>query len=180
MPWIFGYASLIFRPGFEFVESTPALVHGYERRLDQGSPDHRGTPSAPGRVATLILKDGATCGGCAYRIEGPRVDEVLTDLDLREKGGYERVEVELTRVGSGKDGERFKATTWIAPPGNPWYLGPTSIEAMVETVSHARGMSGPNKEYVLKLAEVLRELGFFDPAVADLAKRLVGEGRPSS
>src|SRR5581483_11846825 len=65
--WIFAYGSLIFRPDFPWIERRRAFVRGWARRFWQGSPDHRGVPEAPGRVVTLVARDGF-CGGCAYRI----------------------------------------------------------------------------------------------------------------
>ena len=51
---LFGYASLIWRPDVNFTSSQRACAGGFHRRLWQASPDHRGTPSALGRVATLV------------------------------------------------------------------------------------------------------------------------------
>ena len=48
--WLFAYGSLIFRPGFAYIERRVAWMHGYARRFWQWSPDHRGTPEAPGLV----------------------------------------------------------------------------------------------------------------------------------
>ena len=61
--WIFGYGSLMWRPGFDFVESQPALIRGYHRRLCVASFVHRGTPDNPGLV--LGLDRGGSCHGMA-------------------------------------------------------------------------------------------------------------------
>src|SRR5712691_10647702 len=45
--WVFGYGSLIWRPGFAFVERVPARVVGLHRSLCIYSFDHRGTPERP-------------------------------------------------------------------------------------------------------------------------------------
>ncbi len=66
--WLFGYGSLIWKADFPFLERRPAHIHGWARRFWQGSHDHRGTPEAPGRVATLVREPGAVCHGMAYRI----------------------------------------------------------------------------------------------------------------
>ena len=66
--WLFGYGSLIWKADFDYLERRPAAITGWARRFWQGSHDHRGTPEAPGRVATLIRAEGAVCHGMAYRI----------------------------------------------------------------------------------------------------------------
>ena len=52
--WIFGYASLIWRPEFEFAEKRPASVHGYHRALKMWSRVNRGSPECPGLVFALL------------------------------------------------------------------------------------------------------------------------------
>ena len=66
--WLFGYGSLIFKPDFAYLERRPATIAGWTRRFWQGSHDHRGTETAPGRVATLIAQPDAQCAGMAYLI----------------------------------------------------------------------------------------------------------------
>jgi cation transport regulator ChaC len=161
--WIFGYGSLIWRPSFPFVERRAAILHGYARRFWQGSTDHRGVPGAPGRVVTLVPEAAAACWGAAYAIERHAADEVIAHLDHREKGGYERRDVELALPG---DAERLGgAVVYLATPGNPNYLGPAPLDAIARQVRAARGPSGANREYVLRLAASLRELGAEDAHV---------------
>jgi cation transport protein ChaC len=159
----------LFRPGFPFETRLSAVVRGFERRLDQGSPDHRGTPARLGRVATLIRDPQKTSGGAVYRVADRDVAAVLRELDHREKGGYDRLEVEATPL-DGSD--RIWATTWIASPDNPYHLGPADLPVMVTQIRAAHGPSGSNVEYVLKLAETLRALGIDDPHVDEVARAL--------
>ncbi|MEC9072039.1 MAG: gamma-glutamylcyclotransferase, partial [Myxococcota bacterium] len=93
--WIFGYGSLIWSPGFPFQERVMASLHGWGRRFYQGSPDHRGTPQAPGRVVTLVTAPQERCWGVAYRVAGDQVQDTLETLDRRESAGYERISVSL-------------------------------------------------------------------------------------
>jgi glutathione-specific gamma-glutamylcyclotransferase len=172
--WIFGYGSLLFRPGFPFEERRPAAVRGYLRRLDQGSPDHRGTPSRLGRVATLLRDPAASSGGAVFRVADRHAAEVLTALDHREQGGYARLELEAALLDGGAP---VLATTWIATPDNPYHLGPAEIPEMVTQILASTGPSGTNLEYVLKLDETLRELGIVDPHVEAVARALAAASR---
>ncbi len=143
------------------------MVEGYERRLDQGSPDHRGTPERLGRVATLRPAPGARCGGVVYRIAEQDEAEILAMLDVREQGGYERIAIEA-RTDRGS----VRATTWIASADNPYHLGPAPLDVMAAQIHGAIGPSGTNLEYVLALDEALRALGFEDPHVAEVVRAL--------
>ena len=80
--WVFGYASLIWRPEFDAVEQRPARVLGFHRALKMRSRVNRGTPERPGLVFALL--PGGSCRGVAYRIERDRVDAELERLWERE------------------------------------------------------------------------------------------------
>jgi cation transport regulator ChaC len=170
--WLFGYGSLIWKAGFDYLEQRPAWIHGWARRFWQGSHDHRGTPEAPGRVATLVPHDEAVCHGMAYRIS----PEVLSALDIREKNGYLR---QLTRLyfrdnvtDSFSEAETIQGLLYLATPDNAAWLGEDSLERMVEQIAEAHGPSGPNRDYVLNLDVALQALGVHDPHVNELARQL--------
>ena len=166
MVWIFGYGSLIWRPDFSYVERRPGWLRGWTRRFWQGSMDHRGVPEGPGRVVTLVPQEDARCAGVAYRVSPPVAEEILAALDHREKGGYERHEVEVwwegCRIARG-------AVVYVATPANPCYLGPAPLEEMAHQICRAGGLSGPNVEYVTALDEALRAMGVRDPHVERVA-----------
>ena len=42
--WVFGYGSLIWKPGFEFNHHSIGYVRGYSRRFYQGNDVQRGSP----------------------------------------------------------------------------------------------------------------------------------------
>lgn len=155
--WVFGYASLIYKVDFTYQERAPANIHGYERRLWQGSSDHRGTPENPGRVATLIPSSGAPCFGMAYRV----TPEVFDHLDHREKNGYLREEIDITLLTN----KVVRGLVYMATPDNQAFLGDTSIERIAADILASAGPSGKNKDYVYDLAASLRAYGVNDPHI---------------
>ena len=163
--WLFGYGSLIYLVDFPFLESRPASIRDWSRRFWQGSHDHRGTLQNPGRVVTLIEDTGAVCGGIAYLVEGA----VFRQLDVREQNGYLRVSTEMTF----DDGSRTSGLTYIATPDNAAYLGAASEYDIALQISRSAGPSGPNDEYLLDLAQALRELGQHDQHVFDIESHLL-------
>ncbi|MBX3196952.1 MAG: gamma-glutamylcyclotransferase [Labilithrix sp.] len=168
--WIFAYGSLIFRPSFPFVERRRAFVTGWARRFWQGSPDHRGVPGAPGRVATLVPSAAAPCGGCGYRVDPAEADAILAALDVREQAGFER---RLLALHDRPDGAPFaEGVTWVAGAANAHFLGPLPEREIAAYVRERRGPSGSNADYVLRLHEALRELGVADAHVEEIAHHL--------
>jgi cation transport regulator ChaC len=168
--WIFAYGSLIFRPSFAYVERRPAWVRGWARRFWQGSPDHRGTPEAPGRVVTLVPLDGAMCGGCAYRVDVREREVILADLDHRERAGFDRAVLPLL---DARDGRAFaEGLVYVAKQDNPHFLGPLEEGLIAQHVARSHGPSGANREYVERLHAALRELNVDDPHVTAIAQKM--------
>ena len=161
--WLFGYGSLIWRVDFPYRARRRAAVRGFSRRFWQGSHDHRGTPTAPGRVVTLTPEPGALCVGMAYHID----TATFAPLDHREKNGYERV-----RLPIEIEGEEVEGVTYIAEAGNEAFLGPTHLDDMARHILDSSGPSGSNAEYVLELAYALNALDAEDAHVSALEHRL--------
>jgi cation transport protein ChaC len=155
--WLFGYGSLIYKVDFPYIERRPATIRGWSRRLWQGSHDHRGSLDHPGRVASLVPEHDAVCTGMAYRV----TPATFEHLDHREKNGYLRFAMTL----HFENGEPAEGIVYIANESNAAWLGPASEAAIARQAARAAGPSGSNREYVLKLAEALRELGADDPHV---------------
>ena len=162
--WLFGYGSLIYLVDFPYLESRRAAIRGWSRRFWQGSHDHRGSVQNPGRVVTLIEEADAVCGGMAYLVEAP----VFRQLDVREQNGYLRVSTEMTF----DDGSRAAGLTYIATPDNAAYLGAASEYEIALQISRSAGPSGPNDEYLLDLAQALRDLEQHDQHVFEIEAHL--------
>jgi cation transport regulator ChaC len=169
--WIFGYGSLLWRPDFAFADRAVAVIEGWSRRFWQGSTDHRGVPEAPGRVVTLEAAPASCCWGLVYRVAGAAAESVLAGLDHRERGGFDRIDVDARLGGDAR--AVVRAITYVAAPGNPNYLGPAPLPEIAAQVRMSHGPSGSNLEYALRLAEILRELDLADDHVFELAELLV-------
>ena len=170
--WLFGYGSLIWRPDFEFVRSEKATLTGFARRFWQGSHDHRGTPSDPGRVVTLVPQANAQCVGLAFEIDRQTAAKILDNLDYREKNGYERANFQVELAG----GEHITALTYYATAGNHAYLGPASNLETIEQIARSVGPSGRNIDYLSELHHALLALDATDQHVADLYQLGVKHG----
>ena len=168
MPWIFGYGSLLWRPDFDFEESAAARLDGWERRLLQGSPDHRGVPDDPGRVVTLLRSSGSAVWGRAFRISPQLATDIVAKLDRREQAGYELLHLPLTLAG----GRRTEGWVYVAGPENPSFLGSASLESMLEQIERCAGASGTNRDDVLSLDEALASMGQVDDEVRRVASAL--------
>lgn len=162
--WLFGYGSLIYKADFPFLERRPASIRGWSRRFWQGSHDHRGTPQAPGRVVTLVPEQHAQCEGLAYLI----TPEEFAHLDFREKNGYLRFSAEMTF----KDGTHAEGLVYIATEDNAAFLGPAPEQEIARHIATSTGPSGPNSEYLLRLADALRQLGEVDEHVFAIERHL--------
>lgn len=187
--WIFGYGSLVWRPAFPHRNCAPAWIEGWTRRFWQGSTDHRGLPSNPGRVVTLLSEQDPAildesisteaCWGSAYEVVPADRESVLEGLDHRERGGYDRIEVEITLHPESEQAHVVQGLMYVAHSHNDNYLGPASVDAIAEQIFRASGPSGTNPEYVLELAESLRRMGATDPhvfAIETALMRLIREG----
>ena len=170
--WLFGYGSLIWKADFPFLERRSARIHGWSRRFWQGSHDHRGTPQAPGRVATLIETPGATCTGMAYLI----TPEVFDPLDIREKNGYLRKTTTLHFLAGGE----CQGLIYVAGPDNEAYLGEASEIEIARHIANASGPSGLNRDHLLQLAEALRSMNEHDDHVCAIERELLALGKSSA
>jgi len=155
--WVFGYGSLMWDPGFPYVEWAPGLVYGYHRALCIYSSRWRGTPEQPGLV--LGLDRGGACRGIAYRIAQADVPTSLEALWNREmrRGVYHP---RLLRARLPKREARVLA--FIANPLHPGYAGTLPAERTAELVANCCGTRGPNVEYLARTLKHLDELGVRD------------------
>ncbi len=172
--WIFGYGSLIWRPGFQHEARVVGTAAGWTRRFWQGSTDHRGVPGAPGRVVTLAPEANARSLGACYRVHEEVWEAVMGRLDHREKNGYDRVEVVVTPSNGAAS---MRATTYIATPSNPHYLGSDDPEEIASVIAVSSGPSGRNLDYFLRLRDALAQEGVREAHLEEIYEALRRGGR---
>lgn len=166
--WVFGYGSLMWRPGFVHTETRRARLAGYRRALCVHSHVHRGTEQRPGLV--LGLDRGGSCIGLAFRVPGTLRDDVVGYL--RERELVTNVYLERTLPAVLESGETVPVLGYVTDRAHRQYAGRLDAAAAAEQVRGAVGVSGPNEEYVLNTVEHLRVLGIRDRWLEDVAARL--------
>jgi glutathione-specific gamma-glutamylcyclotransferase len=168
--WVFGYGSLMWRPGFTFIEQVPARLIGEHRALCVYSFVHRGTPEKPGLV--LGLDRGGACRGIAFRVaEKHRADTVGY---LREREQVTSVYREVMRSVwlENEPRQRVSALAYVVDRGHVQYAGRLSLAEQLRHVQQGHGQSGANREYVISTVKAIEAEGFRDPQLHQLALML--------
>ncbi|MEX0627464.1 MAG: gamma-glutamylcyclotransferase [Cucumibacter sp.] len=169
--WVFGYGSLIWRPGFAFQRREPALLRGAHRQLCLYSHHYRGTPERPGLV--MGLERGGACRGIAFEVAPAKWEEVYAYLVEREaRGDAYR---ESWRNVDLSTGERVKALAFMVNRAAPNYAGKLPREELLRLVRQGTGSMGRNADYVINTARHLGELGFGDELLDWLSEALQRE-----
>ncbi|TPM31654.1 gamma-glutamylcyclotransferase [Mesorhizobium sp. B2-3-5] len=166
--WVFGYGSLIWRPGFAHIETRRAHLHGYRRSLCVYSFVHRGTRQRPGLV--LGLDHGGSCVGLAYRVPGDLRDEVIAYLRERELVTSVYLERRLKIRLDG--GDMVEAVTYIVDRKHEQYAGALAAADAAAVVRGAVGQSGNNEDYVFSTLKHLEALGIRDHWLEDVAHQV--------
>jgi cation transport protein ChaC len=174
--WVFGYGSLMWRPGFEYLERIPARITGLHRALCVYSFVHRGTPEKPGLV--LGLDRGGACRGIAYRVGGGLAQSTITYLRAREQVTRVYLEsmrrITLASTPQRPSGEQVTALVYLVDRSHPQYAGRLDLERQVHLVRQGHGRSGANRDYVLSTVAEIEAQGCHDSLLHRLAERLKG------
>jgi glutathione-specific gamma-glutamylcyclotransferase len=168
--WVFGYGSLMWRPGFAYMRRCKATLRGWRRSLCVYSHVYRGSPERPGLV--LGLDRGGACPGVAFEID-PELRET-TIRYLREREQVTAVYVEHVAPITLECGERVLAVTYVADRLHGQYAGRLDREAILERVRASKGQSGDNADYVIQTNDHLLAMGVRDRDLEWLATKLQG------
>ncbi|MGB0695324.1 MAG: gamma-glutamylcyclotransferase [Rhodospirillaceae bacterium] len=169
--WVFGYGSLMWRPGFAYQEMSPALLHGYHRSPCIKSYRYRGTPETPGLV--LGLERGGSCKGIAFRVAPEDVEAVLVYLEEREM--INRVYQEKFLPVRLADGRRVRAHGYVADPRHPQFVGKEREEDKIRMIQQGRGEMGTSVAYLQDTVSHMDALGIRDGFLHRLLDRICEE-----
>jgi cation transport protein ChaC len=162
--YVFGYGSLIWNPAFHYVDSTPALLHGWHRRFCLKMIMGRGSPESPGLM--LALDHGGACKGVAFRIAPGDIRQELGVLWQREMfgGAYHARWVPLrTKAGP------IRAVTFVINRDHPRYLAELSVEQAAALIATGSGDLGSCREYLENTLAHLAQLGLRDAGLERIA-----------
>lgn len=158
--WVFGYGSLIWRPGFDHLEAVRARLVGLHRAFCVYSVHHRGTSQSPGLV--LGLDRSGCCEGIAFRVAAHRAHDVIGYLREREQvtGVYREERRRLNLCD--RAGTTVQALCYVVEQAHPQYAGSLPLAAEARIIRAARGESGDNLAYLASTVDSLQKLGIYD------------------
>jgi len=170
--WVFAYGSLMWRPGFDFLERRSARLIGAHRALCVYSFVHRGTPERPGLV--LGLDRGGNCRGIAYRVAAGNRSETVDYLRGREQVTLVYRET-MRAVWLDDDPQQtVRALCYVVDRGHRQYAGRLGLAEQLHFARQGHGRSGACRDYVLAAVKELEAQGIRDEGLELLAERLKG------
>ena len=164
--WIFGYGSLMWNPGFPFIDKRHAVLRGFHRRFCIRSTIYRGTPEQPGLV--LGVDAGGECNGMAFRVAASEREHVVDYLVAREMRNQVYTP---TWVSVLIDDEPHDALTFVVRRDHRQFTCLPESET-AEIIASCAGQNGSNYEYLQNTVHALHALGVPDPDLDVLHDRV--------
>ena len=163
--WIFGYASLIWRPEFEVIEQHLTKVQGWHRALKMWSRLNRGSPECPGHVFALL--SGGSCQGMIFRTPAADVKQTIEKLWFREMPNN----VYTTRwLQCPTPKGLVNALAFTLPRSSPSFTGTLQPKTYKQIFQQACGRFGTTLDYARQTYESLQAHGIEDRALAALLR----------
>ena len=176
--WIFGYGSLMWRPGFDYVEVAAATLRGFHRDLCLVSIHYRGTRECPGLVCGL--RPGGDCVGLAFRLSSEHAPRAAALKYLDDRELITKIYVPRHLPVMLGDGRRVVARVYVSDSTHPQYVGQWSDAAKAAHIVQGVGSEGRSLDYVANIARHLEGLGIDDANIKRLHALAQGQAAPGS
>lgn len=168
--WIFAYGSLIWNPGFDYVEERLGTARGWRRSFCVSWVRlHRGTPERPGIM--LGIESGGACRGVIFRLPVERRREELLKI-LRREMPIRWDEVFARWMTVMTDQGPVKALGFPVSRRHRAYLADLDVATVVEALATAAGERGSMAEYLHNTVLHLAERGIHDRYLWDMQDRV--------
>lgn len=168
--WVFGYGSLMWNPGFDFLERHVGVLPGYHRRFCVWSLRYRGTPDRPGLV--LGLDRGGSCSGMLFRVAAPKVPDTLEYLWEREMNSYayspKLLRVKLRGGTTAQGHGEVRACSFVVNRSHVQYCNCLDEAGLISRIAECEGQRGSNLDYLANTVAHLGELGLHDRGLSRL------------
>ena len=172
--WVFGYGSLLWNPGFDFLDRRHATLRGWHRAFCMEINRFRGSPEQPGLM--LALEQGGCCKGEVFRLADANPAAEIEKLFRREVP-YRRLATAWRWVSVDIAGERRRALTFYAGMRGDIYHVKHDIHQQAHMLARAAGFGGSGAAYLQQTVAKLDEQGIHDSYLWHLQHLVAAEIR---
>ena len=172
--WVSAYGSLLWNPGFDFVERRTATLRGWHRAFCMQLSRFRGSPEQPGLM--LALDHGGSCKGEAYRIAEDATAAELEKL-LRREVPFRRIASAWRWVEIDMAEGKQRALTFYAGMRRDRFYVDLPLHAQAHMLARAAGFGGSGAAYLHHTVMKLDELGIHDTYLWELQHLVAAEIR---
>ena len=169
---VFGYGSLLWKPGFDFAARWPARAYGWHRSFCMKINRWRGSEEQPGLM--MALERGGVCTGELFSVEPGRERQQIGKLLRREiphrrlMRGFRWIKVR------DHEGSKRALTFYAGMKGDRYFLS-VSIHQQAHMLARAAGHGGTSAAYLQQTVAKLEELGIHDEYLWRLQKLVAAE-----
>lgn len=179
--WVFGYGSLIWNPGFEYLNACKAEVVGLHRSFCVWSTTYRGTEASPGLV--MGLDQGGSCLGKAYEVNPNFLQDSMAYLYEREMDTFSYIpsvcsirlfedETDNQTHNQSSSSRTVEALTFVVDQKSPAYACNLNPTKKAEIINRSFGSRGPNIDYIINTYEHLNTMGIEDTYLRSIVEKL--------
>jgi len=170
--WVFGYGSLLWNPGFAFVERRTATLRGWHRSFCMQVNRFRGSPEQPGLM--LALEAGGCCKGEVFRLSD-EAPEIEIEKLFRREVPYRRLARAWRWVHMDIAGRRQRALTFYAGMRGDIFHVKHPIHLQAHMLARAAGYGGSGAAYLQQTVAKLEEEGIHDSYLWELQRLVAAE-----